>query len=650
MGTHAATRRSGCLRRPGTTVVGLAVALVLGPATAALATGPAGSAVRGPAAGASVGCQVAGAWAMYQGGPDHSAFACGPLSPGNVDRLRPAWFVSTPGTVSATPAVVGGTVYVGDSTGTFYALNATTGTTEWTFAAHSPQRCFRDQADPFTDQHQTGFGEITSSAAVASVGGRRTVFFGSGGSLFAVDAATGTCLWAQDTDPAHPTSAIEIESSPVVDTATEPPEVIVGNDDNSSPGIAVTGVMAFDARSGALLWKYQPERDLTLVPGEFGGSDPLTLSCGDGAPDPYCSPAAIPDLAPNSTAYADGCGDVWSSPALDTSFVDPAGANRFQGSSPAPPPGWYPKRITDTGTAAADGLVVFGTGNCAARPDPAAASAHGDYVDNDSVFALDPRTGVRVWNFVEPYNRYDANSREPGGGDDDFGSSAVIASQPGSPCPRAVIEGSKSGYLYSLCEATGATLWATQVAQAGQLSQSLVGAIGGFIGSPALGRAGGRPAVFAAAAVPLPFSDDGVRMPGSADSNVTSCPGLPGTPLVPPACVDATLARHPSRMMSLHAVDLATGRVLWSAPSVPTYSALTYTGGVVMDPESTGFGLVAYGADRGSPLWSFPLAAAPASAAAVVGGHVYLGAGEADGNAQGTPVPPQATGIWCFSL
>jgi len=645
MGNDAPTRSCGYLRRPGATIAALAAAMVLGPASAALATDASPPAGRTPAA-ASAGCQVAGAWTMYQGAPDHSASVCSALTPGNLDRLRPAWFVSTPGTVSATPVVVGGTLYVGDSTGTFYALNATTGATDWTFAAHGPQRCFVDQADPFADEHQTGFGEITATAAVASIGARRLVFLASGGSLFAVDAATGSCVWAQDTDPAHPTSAIEIESSPVVDTATSPPEVIVGNDDNSSPGIAVTGLMAFDARNGALLWKYEPERDLTLVPREFGGSDALTLSCGDGAADAYCSPARIPDLAPNSPTYADGCGDVWSSPALDASFIDPAGTARYQGSSQTPPPAWYPKQVTTSGEPARDGLVVFGTGNCAADPDPAAALAHGDYVDNDAVFALDPRTGARVWNFVEPYNAYDTSGREPGGGDDDFGSSPLIASQPGAPCPRAVVEGSKSGFLYSLCETTGARLWTTQVAQAGQLSPSLVGAIGGFIGSPALGRAHGRPAVFAAAAVPLPFSGDGAVTPGGAGA----CPGRPAAPAVTPACPDPTLVRHPSRLLSLHAVDLATGRVLWSAPSVPTYSALTYTSGIVMDPESTGFGLVAYGADSGSALWSFPLAAAPASAAAVVGRDVFLGAGEADGTVHGTILPPQATGIWCFSL
>src|SRR5205807_8224245 len=132
--------------------------------------------------------------------------------------------------------------------------------------------------------------------------------------------------------------------------------------------------------------------------------------------------------------------------------------NTFQGSG-SRPAGWYPKRITQDGQAKKDGLAIFGTGNCAANPTPATAVAHGDYVANQAIFAVDPVTGVRVWNFVEPYNQYDNNLNEPGAGDDDFGSSPMLAPVPaGSVDPSKcvakdqttslVIEGSKSGYAY----------------------------------------------------------------------------------------------------------------------------------------------------------------------------------------------------------
>jgi outer membrane protein assembly factor BamB len=601
---------------------------------------------------------------MYQGNQARSADACSLISASNVAATIPRWFFPTAGNVFATPAVANGTVYVGDSTGVFYAISQSTGHEAWKFTAVSAVSCFLDTPNPHATAHEAGFGAIISSAAVETIAGRPTVFLAAGGSVFALDANTGQCLWAQDTDPGKPASAIEVESSPVVDTSVSPPEVLIGNDDNGIPGLAVTGLMAFNARTGALLWKYEPERDLTLRPSQFGGSDARTLSCGDGTADAaYCDSGSIPDLAPNSAAYADACGDVWSSPALDESFTDPPGRNAFEGSG-SQPPGWLPKQVTASGRAARDGLVVFGTGNCAASPNPAAAAAHGDYIDNQSVFGLDPVTGVRVWNFVEPYNVYDRNPQEPDGGDDDFGSSPVLATVPSPDVPAAaagaeacpgsaggtslVIEGSKGGNVYGLCEATGTTVWSRQVAQPGQLDQAAVGSIGGYIASASLGAVNGRATLFFAAAIPLPFTNAGIFVKG--DTNITSCPGaiLNKLPLLP-ACPDLSLLAHPSRLLPLTAVDAATGKVDWRTAALPTGAATSYTNGVVFAPQTLAFGIVAYNAGNGVPLWAFPLGAAPSSGAAIAGSGVYLGAGTSVWKIDGKEIPPQATGVWGFT-
>ena len=624
--------------------------VLVGAVSAALIAIPATSAL-GASSGSTPACGTQGAWPMYQGSPDHDASACSTITPSNVATLHPAWHVSTPSPVSATPVVADGAVYAGDSTGVFYALAQSSGATKWTFNALAAQTCFLDQAKPYAEKHSTGFGEFASSAAVAQVRGRSVVFVGGGGSLFALDAQTGSCLWAEDTDPAQPTSSIEIESSPVVDTAVNPPEVLVGNDDNSSSGVGVTGLMSFNAVTGQLLWKYEPERDATLHPSQFCGSTALALSWGDGAAvTPSCTPH-VADLAPNSATFADACGDVWSSPALDSHFVDPSGDNRFQGSNTAPA-GWSPKQITGDGRRARDGLVVFGTGNCSANPSPSTAAAHGDYVDNQGVFALDPVTGVRVWNYVTPYDSYDNNPNEPWGGDDDFGSSAVLAQvAPTTNCASAgrVVEGSKNGTAYGICEKTGTVLWSVQASQPGQLAPSLVGAVGGFIGSPALGKINGNPTAFFTSAVPLPFSNDGIRAPG--DSNISSCPGAGLSSLpAPPACPDATIANDPTRAVSLHAVDITTGKVVWQAASLPSYGAATYTDGVVFDPQTTAFAITAYNASDGTPLWAFPLAAAPSSAAAIVGNSIFVGSGLSEGSEAGQSLPPQAFGVWSFSL
>ena len=643
-------------------------ALVLGPAFTSLAATPANSpgSDTGPGSAPVAGhCSVAaGTWPEYQGDPSHAANACSQLGQDNVAGLRPAWFVPTKGAVTDTPAVAFGSVFAGDYSGEFYALDRSTGRNEWTFDTAAQQMCFRDAPIPHADTHSSGFGRIPSSPATATIDGRNVVFVASGGSLFALDAGNGACLWAEDTDPGKPSNSIEIESSPVVDNAVTPPEVLVGNDDNSSAGVGVTGLMAFDAETGDLLWKYEPERDLTLTPGQFNNSPGLALSCGDGSPNPYCDPTHIPGLAPNDTQYADACGDVWSSPALDTSFQDPMRPNGWEGSGPQPT-GWTGQEIgRNADPKAPEGLVVFGTGNCAAKPNPATALDHGDYVDNQGIFALDPVTGVRVWNFVEPYNQYDNNANEPGAGDDDFGSSAIVAHLPsGSVAPSAcppddpkspsspttlVIEGSKAGFAYGLCAANGGQVWSVQAAQPGQLSNDLIGAMGGFLGSPSMGQANGRPTVFFTSAIPTPLSNDGIREPGDGDTNIASCPGLAQAPLLP-ACPDLTILDNPQRLVSLHAIDAATGHVVYQAPSLPTYAASTYTNGVVFLPDSLAAGVAAFNADTGTPIWAFPLGAVPASAAAIAGQSIYLGTGETDGSFAGQTVPPQLTGIWSFT-
>ena len=546
----------------------------------------------GASLAASASCQPT--WPMYQHDAAHSgAQACSTIDSGSVAHLAPAWFVPTAQPVTATPSIVGGTVFVGDAGGTFYALDQTTGAVRWTLSVtNAANACHA------ADEHATSYGEITSSANVADVGGALgpTVFFGGGATLYALDAATGACRWSQNLDPSHPTGPMEILSSPVIDLATSPPEVIVGDDTNESPGASVgeAGVQAFDARDGTLMWRYEPERNAVVH----------SLATSVYGPD----------------GQNDGCGDVWTSPALDTKFR--------------------------TG-----GLVVFGTGNC---PDATTARINGDFSTSDGVFAIDAVTGNRVWSFFEPPNSYaNTSPNEPDGGDDDFGSSPVLArvaapipgdngftNGPGVNPPgksaggkggtrSLVLEGSKSGYMYALDETTGNEVWGMQVAQPGQTGSAAAGAIGGFLGAAAMGKSGGTPALFATSAIPAPLAGAGVN-------------GTSATP-------DTSLAADPLRASSLHAIEAATGAVLWQQPlSTPSYAATTYVNGVVFAPGTTSFSVEAYDALNGVPLWAFPIGAALSSGVAVIGSSVVFGAGTATAGPQ--EVPPQANGVWSFAL
>lgn len=499
-----------------------------------------------------------GSWSMYQHDTDHSGAACSTISPLTVATLHPAWLTSTPGAVTAEPTVAGGAVYVGDSTGVFYALSQATGAILWKF----------DITDNVChdDQHSPSYGEITSSAAYVDDAGLPypMVFFGGGGSVFALDADSGACVWAQDADPSNPKSSVEVESSPVYDAATN--TVIVGSDANESDSGVLTGVQAFDAGTGVLQWKFEPQTEQTVD----------TLAAGPVADDT--------------------CGDVWSSPALDAS----AGPSTTGGQP--------------------DGLVFFGVGNC----DHHAAQTLGDPpVVTEATWAVDATTGALVWVTPEPATQYENPQTGTAAiADDDFGASVIVDDALG-----LVIQAGKSGYVYGLNEATGAQQWATQASQPGNFGVG-PGAIGGTIGSPALGQVDGQDAVFVTSAIPAPLSGPGLSSPA----------------------LDTTLLGDPARLASLHAINAKTGALLWHAViSTPTYSAVTYSDGVVFAADTTTFSADAYDADTGLPLWRLPLGAAAASGTSVVGSSVFVGSGIAEGQAGSTTVPPGNNGVWSFT-
>src|SRR5438552_1685355 len=278
------------------------------------------------ARGASTSCD----WPMYQHDTSRTgaAGACDAIGPLNVAALAPRWFAPTKGGVTASPIVVGDTVFVGDNAGIFYAIDATSGTVKWQYQTH--------------DQHKTPYLGILSSAAYE----KGTVYFGGGGTVWALDATSGAPVWAVDSDPSAPTSRMEVESSPVVHNGV----VYVGTDVNESSTQHATGLLAINAASGDLVWKFNPE-DRTVT---------TTLS-----------PAVL----------GDGCGDVWSSPAvLDLD--------------------------------ASKSLVVFGLGNC---NDSQRVALSGEGIE-----AVDAATGAFAWHFGDGRDDFD----------DDFGATPIVSPLP----------------------------------------------------------------------------------------------------------------------------------------------------------------------------------------------------------------------------
>jgi polyvinyl alcohol dehydrogenase (cytochrome) len=387
-------------------------------------------------------------WPMYGHDPSRTgSTSCGQAPDGAAaSRLVPRWFFHANDVVTASPTIVQGTVYAGAWDGRFYALDLKTGRLHWS------TQLGRGRTDSNADQHTGAYGEITSSAAVTNVSGRRVAFVGGGGSMYALDASRDDLpdarrvLWRFDVDASHPTNHGEVESSPVVWTgAPGGPVVVFGADSNQDSGFTGEGVWAVRADTGRLVWHFNPE------------------------------------AATNHALY--GCGNVWSSPALG---LDPRSPD--------------PRRRA---------VLYFGTADC---PDntPTACPADGSdphcpagqqyaYARRwqrfaDGIIAISASDGSPVWS----YQPHPVNNTL----DDDFGSSAQLFTLPGGR--QAIGEGNKDGLYYVLDRNNGSLIWKRTEQGNGNVQTGF--AVGGFLGATAVTSMHGVPRVFGGSAIDTPVT------------------------------------------------------------------------------------------------------------------------------------------------
>jgi polyvinyl alcohol dehydrogenase (cytochrome) len=320
-------------------------------------------------------------WPSWGNGPARNFVTdCGELDATNATQLRRIWFFNTHDVVTATPAVVGDTAYVGDWSGRFYALRVSNGKPRWQFQA-KPQR-------------NVYAGQIVSSAAVTTVNGTQTVFFGSGRILYALRASDGALRWKHRLgNPGDANDPTEIESSPIVVDGT----VYVGWDVHNSGSGEPAGVLALDAATGREKWR------AVTAPTE-----------GDGA-------------------TGAGCGDVWSSPAVDS----------------------------------VSGLLFVGTGNCVTSP-----KGWGRF--SEAIVALGLADGAVRWTY-QPH--------EPNRDDLDYAGAPNLFEVAGRP---VVGLGNKDGSYYAVDRATGALVWSMNVAAPGLTHPGGNFSTGGFIGPTAV--------------------------------------------------------------------------------------------------------------------------------------------------------------------
>lgn len=161
-----------------------------------------------------------GEWAMFRHDLGHSGATD---SSGTLPQGKLKWVFSTGALIHSSPAVAGGTVYVGSQDSKLYALDAATGAKRWEYEAGS---------------------WVESSPAIVN----GVVYFGSNdGRLYALDAHSGEKLW--DFKTKYP-----IKSSPAV-----------------ADGIVYFGagdyfVYALDAVTGEKLWDFEAKGSVNSSP------------------------------------------------------------------------------------------------------------------------------------------------------------------------------------------------------------------------------------------------------------------------------------------------------------------------------------------------------------------------------------------------
>jgi polyvinyl alcohol dehydrogenase (cytochrome) len=344
-------------------------------------------------------------WPMYGRNLQHtSSNPASAITPAHVSTLQLTWSVPTGDAVSASPTVVGGIVYIGAWDGFFYARDARSGRLIWQFQVDGqdtvvpvPPHCLGPGESP-PERFFTDGGLITASAAVVE----GTVYFAAGKALYNVCAADGGVRWKRmicgnPDDPncaADPNDPTRIFSSPAIFDGT----IFLGSTVDRTDGYR-GGFVALDAKAGEMRWRFE--------------IDPLVDAHG----------RVIGGLNR-------GCGNVWSSAAIDEQHRP----------------------------------VFFGTSDCQFDAIP-------PY--HEAVIALETRTGKPRWVF---------RPRQTDTCDFDFGATPNVFDLGGQ---HYVGIGGKDGTYYVLQRLTdhpdGQLVWAMNVVFGGMA--------GGFFGAAAFDRA-----------------------------------------------------------------------------------------------------------------------------------------------------------------
>jgi quinoprotein glucose dehydrogenase len=212
-------------------------------------------------------------WPAYGRDPEGTRFSeLTDITPANVAALRVAWRYSTgeasgpethrPTSLEATPIVVDGTLFFSTPLGRVIALDPETGTERWVFDAKV------GRAHMFGDWTSRGVSTwLDPSAKPGEACRRRIIVATVDARLISLDAATGApcrqfgTQGTVDLRRALRNAPFELEEYEETSPAAVVRNVIVvgsGVADNNRTDAASGEVRGFDARSGRLLWTWDP--------------------------------------------------------------------------------------------------------------------------------------------------------------------------------------------------------------------------------------------------------------------------------------------------------------------------------------------------------------------------------------------------------
>jgi polyvinyl alcohol dehydrogenase (cytochrome) len=311
-------------------------------------------------------------WPSYGHDAQHTFHGRTTLTAASVKTLRQAWFFPTGDSVTATPTVVGDTVYAGSWDDYFYAVNLQTGRLRWKVHLSA-----QNAITPYPGQNPRDVtsdgGLVTSSAWYQPAAGNRPalVIFAGGYTLYALVAATGALVWKHAypgiPGPLEPNAdSTRIFSSPVVYDG----RVLFGVDEDGqqeSAGYVVAASLA----TGDPIWKFQTDVNTK--------GHVLYDSCGS----VWSSGTALPDLGLVVFGTAD-CKFAGRSPYADSVVAlrmsNGTLAWKFHPLAHAPACDDDFGATANAGIGASGKIVFLGVGS-----------------KNGTYYSLDPRTGKVRW-------------------------------------------------------------------------------------------------------------------------------------------------------------------------------------------------------------------------------------------------------------